>query len=181
MVAKAGRTENQLLPMRVHIRWMLRRDMNEILRIEQDSFELPWTEEDFLNCLRSRNCIGMSAEQGERVVAFMIYELHKRKLDILNFAVQPDFRRARVGAQMVSKLISKLSGHRRTHITAVVRETNLQAQLFFRAVNFTALRVLRDHFDDTGESAYLMRYRLPMSEWARENLEEEEAGEPADE
>jgi ribosomal-protein-alanine N-acetyltransferase len=55
-----------------------------------------------------------------------------------------------------------------------VRETNLQAQLFFKAVKFTALRVLRDHFDDTGESAYLMRYRLPMSEWARENLEEGE-------
>ena len=31
----------------------------------------------------------MVAEQGEKVVGFMIYELHKAKLHILNFAVHP--------------------------------------------------------------------------------------------
>ena len=31
----------------------------------------------------------MVAEQGEKVVGFMIYELHKTKLHILNFAVHP--------------------------------------------------------------------------------------------
>src|SRR5438132_482883 len=93
---------------RVHIRWMIRRDMPEVLQTEQESFEYSWTEEDFLRCLRQRNCIGMVAEQGERVVGFMIYELHKAKLHILNFAVHPHYRRGGVGAQMVQKRISKL-------------------------------------------------------------------------
>src|ERR671936_1313874 len=93
---------------RVHIRWMIRRDMPEVLQTEQESFEYSWTEEDFLRCLRQRNCIGMVAEQGERVVGFMIYELHKSKLHILNFAVHPAYRRVAVGAQMVAKLIGKL-------------------------------------------------------------------------
>ncbi|MEM1305855.1 MAG: ribosomal-protein-alanine N-acetyltransferase RimI, partial [Planctomycetota bacterium] len=53
--------------LRVHIRWMIRRDMQEVLGIEQESFEFPWLEEDFIRCLRQRNCIGMVAEQGERV------------------------------------------------------------------------------------------------------------------
>src|SRR2546423_1822739 len=78
---------------RVHIRWMIRRDMPEVLQTEQQSFEYPWTEEDFLRCLRQRNCIGMVAEQGEKVVGFMIYELPKAKLHILNFAVHPGWRR----------------------------------------------------------------------------------------
>ena len=145
---------------RVHIRWMIRRDMPEVLQTEQDSFEYAWTEEDFLRCLRQRNCIGMVAEQGEKVVGFMIYELHKAKLHILNFAVHPSCRRVGVGAQMVAKLISKLSSHRRTRITLEVRETNLVAQLFFRQQGFRAVRVLRAYYEDSGEDAFLMQYRF---------------------
>src|SRR5437016_1703770 len=137
---KAGKTEEKA---RVHIRWMIRRDMPEVLQIEQQSFEFAWTEEDFLRCLRQRNCIGMVAEHGEKVVGFMIYELHKAKLHILNFAVHAAWRRLAVGSQMVAKLISKLSSHRRTRITLEVRETNLPAQLFFSKQNFRAVKVLR--------------------------------------
>jgi ribosomal-protein-alanine N-acetyltransferase len=154
----ANRTEKEQV--RVHIRWMIRRDMPEVLQTEQESFEYSWTEEDFLRCLRQRNCIGMVAEQGERVVGFMIYELHKAKLHILNFAVHPHYRRLGVGSQMVCKLISKLSSHRRTRITLEVRETNLPAQLFFRSQGFKATRVLRAFYEDSGEDAFLMQYRL---------------------
>ncbi len=154
-----NRTEREQV--RVHIRWMIRRDMPEVLQTEQESFEYSWTEEDFLRCLRQRNCIGMVAEQGEKVVGFMIYELHKAKLHILNFAVHPQFRRGGIGAQMVAKLISKLSSHRRTRITLEVRETNLPAQLFFRSQGFKGVRVLRSFYEDSGEDAFLMQYRLP--------------------
>ena len=153
-----NRTEKEQV--RVHIRWMIRRDMPEVLQTEQDSFEYSWTEEDFLRCLRQRNCIGMVAEHGEKVVGFMIYELHKNKLHILNFAVHPAYRRLHVGSQMVAKLISKLSSHRRTRITLEVRETNLTAQLFFRKQDFKAVRVLRGFYEDSGEDAFLMQYRL---------------------
>ncbi|HEV3236647.1 MAG TPA: ribosomal protein S18-alanine N-acetyltransferase [Gemmataceae bacterium] len=153
-----SRTEKEQV--RVHIRWMIRRDMPEVLQIEQTSFDFSWTEEDFLRCLRQRNCIGMVAEQGEKVVGFMIYELHKTKLHILNFAIQPAFRRLGVGVQMVTKLVSKLSSHRRTKITLEIRETNLAAQLFFRSQGFRAVRVLRAYYEDSGEDAYLLQYRL---------------------
>src|SRR5688500_11228918 len=89
----------------VHIRWMIRRDMTDVLAIESGSFEFPWSEEDFVRCLRQRNCIGMVAEHNERVVGFMIYELHKNRLHILNFAVNEQLRRRGVGSQMVKKLI----------------------------------------------------------------------------
>ncbi len=153
-----GRTEKEQA--RVHIRWMIRRDMPEVLQTEQASFEYAWNEEDFLRCLRQRNCIGMVAEHGEKVVGFMIYELHKNKLHILNFAVHPSWRRMSVWAQMVAKLVSKLSSHRRTRITLEVRETNLTAQLFFRKQEFKAIRVLRGFYEDSGEDAFLMEYRF---------------------
>ena len=148
---------------RVHIRWMIRRDMPEVLAIEHASFDFPWGEEEFLRVLRQRNCIGMVAEHGERVVGFMIYELHKSKLQVLNFAVAPEYRRLGVGHQMVAKLVGKLSSHRRTRIALYVRETNLQAQLFYRVQGFRAMEVSREHYPDTGEDAYFLQYLLDES------------------
>ena len=144
--------------LRGEIRWMIRRDMPEVLDIERDSFEFPWSEEDFIRCLRQRNCIGMVAERGDRVMGFMIYELHKTRLHILNFAVADDTRRQTVGLQMVQKLVGKLSSQRRTRISLEVRETNLAAQVFFRDAGFFATSVLRDYYDDSPEDAYVMQY-----------------------
>ena len=83
--------------LQIHVRWMIRRDMPEVLRIEQEAFEFPWSDEDFTRCLRQRNCIGMVAEMADSVVAFMIYELHRAKLHVLNFAVARSHRRLGIG------------------------------------------------------------------------------------
>ena len=143
----------------VHIRWMIRRDMPAVLAIESQSFEFSWNEDDFIRCLRQRNCIGMVAERDDQVVGFMIYELHKNRLHILNFAVSKEIRRQGIGQSMVGKLLSKLSHERRNRIMLEVRETNLDAQLFFKGLGFRANSVLRDFYDDTVEDAYLMQYR----------------------
>ena len=143
----------------VRIRWMIRLDMPEILEIERTGFEFPWSEDEFVRCLRQRNCVGMVAEYRERVVGFMIYELHRSRLNVLKFAVHPDFRRRGVGSQMVGRLVNKLIKQRRTCILLQVRETNLDAQLFFRSAGFSAVSVLRDYYEDTDGDAYLLKFR----------------------
>ncbi|MFN5320042.1 MAG: ribosomal protein S18-alanine N-acetyltransferase [Planctomycetota bacterium] len=143
---------------------MIRRDMPEVLNIEAQSFEFPWSEDDFIRCLRQRNCIGMVAECDEQVVGFMIYELNRNVLHVLNFAVRSDFRRRGLGTQMLDKLVGKLSQQRRTRIDLEVRESNLAAQLFFRRSGFRAITVLRDFYEDTTESAYVMSYALDTEE-----------------
>ena len=144
--------------LRIHVRWMIRRDMREVLGVEQEAFEFPWSDEDFTRCLRQRNCIGMVAESGDSVVAFMIYELHRSRLHVLNFAVARSHRRLGVATRMMEKLIGKLTPERRNRIVLEVRETNLPAQLFFRSLGFRAISVLKDFYQDTTEDAYLMHY-----------------------
>jgi len=145
----------------LHMRWMIRRDMPEVSAIEDACFQWDaWTEEQFLSCLRQRNCIGMVAELGDPVVGFVIYELHKHSLEILKLAVWPDRWRQGVGAFIADKIVHKLSSHRRTFVTLTVRETDLAAQLFFRAQGFRASGVLRGHFD--GEDGVRMRYELEV-------------------
>lgn len=143
------------------IRWLIRRDLTEVYEIENRSFEFPWGEEDFLRCLRQRNCIGMVAEHNERVIGFVIYELHKNRLHILNFGVHPEFRRRGVGAVMVDKLKSKLTATRRNRLMLETRETNVAGQLFWRSQGFRAISVLRNFYEEPpDEDAYLFSWKL---------------------
>lgn len=162
----------------VHIRWMIRRDMTEVLDIENRSFDFPWLKSDFVGVLSQKNAIGMVADHGDKVVAFMLYELHKRKLHLLNFAVDYDFRRAKVGTQMIRKLYGKLGFQRRTHITLEVRETNVEAQCFFKSMGFKAVQVLVDYYDDTPEDAYVMRgdYRPELTMQALNQMYDTKGG-----
>lgn len=142
------------------IRWMITHDMPEVLAIDEACFEFPWSEDDFIRVLRQRNSIGMVAEVKGCVVAYMLYELHPGRLHLLNFAVHPDFQRRGVGTAMINKLIGKLSVNRRGRIMLEVRETNVEAQQFFRSRGFKAVSVLKDFYEDTTEDAYVMQFRL---------------------
>ena len=126
----------------VHIRWMIRRDMPEVQAIENASFDSPWSEEEFIRSLRNRNFIGMVAETGEKIVGYMIYELHRNRLEILNLAVHGEH---------------KLSPQRRTRIDAAVCERNEIAHYWLKACGFTAVVILRDHYEEIAADAYLFR------------------------
>lgn len=150
---------NTTTMVRPHIRWLIRRDLPEVLDIEYQSFEFYWNEEDFLRVLRQRNCIAMVAEIEDKIAGYMVYVLHKNKIEIANFAVDPKRRRTGVGSAMVAKMASKLSVHRRKLLVLDVRETNLVAQLFFHNNGFRAIRVLPKFYLDSNEDAYRMVLR----------------------
>lgn len=146
------------------IRWLIRSDLPHVLAIEQACFALPWTEADYEDCLRQRNAIGMVSCLDDKIAGVMCYELHKSKLRLLNFAVHPNFQRQGIGSQMVRRLIAKLSQQRRKEIVLDTRETNMPAQLFFHSLGFKAVGVLRGHYVDTDEDAYVMRFVLPFAD-----------------
>jgi ribosomal-protein-alanine N-acetyltransferase len=144
---------------RVHVRWMVRRDFREVMAIENSCFEFPWGAEDFQTCLKQRNCIGMVADMDGQVVGFMIYETPKNRIHLLNIATSPEFQHHGIATQMVQKLISKLANQGRTRISMEIRESNLPALVFFRSRGFRATGVLRCFYEDTNDDAYVMQYR----------------------
>lgn len=159
ITSNGTRVEQQKI--RVHIREVIRRDMPEVLAIEADSFEFPWLEEDFIRCLRQRNCNGVVAKHKDRVVGFMVYEFYKTQYQVLNLTTAADCLRKGVGSQMVDRLIAKLTPQRRSRIALEVRETNLPAQLFWREQGFRATAVWRGFYaDHTPEDAYVFEYRV---------------------
>ncbi len=118
------------------IRWMLRRDMDEVLRIDQSHVWERWGEGEYPRVLRQSNVIGTVIEEQGEVVAFMVYTLDRDSFTILKLAVRQDVQRQCLGAMMIDRLIEKLTQQKRTSMVADVPEWMLDAQLFFRAMGF---------------------------------------------
>jgi len=123
---------DQKQEVRVHIRWMIRRDMPEVPGHRRREFRVPLARRRFhpLPAAAQLHRDGRRARRPGR--GFMIYELHRTRIHVLKLCRgrspsslrhrQPDDR----------QLAAKLSSQRRSRIVLEVRETNLAAQVFFR-------------------------------------------------
>lgn len=137
----------------VSIRQIIRADMPTVMKIELHSFQYPWTDEDFVSCLSSENVVGLVAESCERIAGFMIYEVIDDEFHLMNFAVSQDFRRQKVGTQLIGWLTSKMTSRRPT-VRLECREKNLAAQKFFAKCGFKALEVVPEYYENPVEDAY---------------------------
>jgi len=143
----------------VDIRWMIRRDLDAIVEIEEQSFPEPWTKIDFRRCLREYHNIGMVFTYENVVAGYVVYALHKTSIEILNLAVHPEYRRCSAATLLIEKLQYKVNGHhRRNHITALVRESNLPAQLLFAKNHFYCDGIVKGAYKDSDEDAYSFFY-----------------------
>jgi ribosomal-protein-alanine N-acetyltransferase len=131
------------------IRWMIRRDLPDVLRVEAEAFPEPWSEDDFLKLLRQRNAVGVVAEHGTEIVGYLLYELHKGRVVVVNIAVAKAHRFRGVGRYLIGKAkIAAARGGRAVRVT--VCERNLEAQVFYRKTGFKAIRFTRGVGDEDG-------------------------------
>ena len=138
---------------RVHIRWMVLKDTQEVLAIEDYL-----TESRLISLLRTRNNIGMVATIGGQIVGLMIYALHKEKIKLFYLSVHKDYRNQGVGQQMIDKMKSKLNTERRTKIEMFVSDFNLRGQLFLKRMGFLCTDIVKG-FDDE-EDNYIFEHFL---------------------
>lgn len=120
----------------VHIRWMTREDLPRVLAIERESYAHPWEDDAFVGRLCRRNIIGHVAELGENVAGFMIFQLHRTGIELLNLAVAPHLRRQRIGTRLIEALKRKLSPYRRRYLAVALRERTPSAETFLLTCGF---------------------------------------------
>ena len=144
------------------MRWMVARDMPQIVGIERSLGSVPaWEETALRDLLRESNVIGMTVEHRltEMVAGYVIYEMLPKRLEVIRLVVVPGHRRRNVATLMLDRLITKLSGNRRPYLRLDVPEECLDVQLWLRSRGVRCVRLVHDI---SGEVlAYRFRYRLP--------------------
>ena len=138
------------------IRYMREEHIDQVYRIETDSFSIPWTRRDFENELKNNLAIYIVALDNNEVIGYagmwhIVNEGH-----IVNVAVKEERRRRGVGALMMEKFIEIAHAKEMIGLTLEVRMSNTAAQRLYYKFGFKAEGIRRRYYADTGEDAIIM-------------------------
>lgn len=143
----------------VNIRWMIRGDLRTVCTIERKIFEHAWTADDFRGALERDSMIGMVAESADRVCGYMVYAVRSNFIALESLGVDPKLIRQGIGLRLLEKLKEKAGQTRRRGVSVLVRESNLAAQLFFKAAGFRCIGIEPGAYPEyNSESGYRFRW-----------------------
>lgn len=163
----ALKPQNNGRPANFKVREVAVADLDVVAKIEEQSFDYPWTRREFTYCLQDSHCRSLLIEEEGRTIGYLFYEARNSAFRLLSCAVAPTERRRGAGSKLIETLIGRLEGEQ-NEIFCVVRETNVQAQMFLRRLGFRATWILHDFYGETKEDAYRMSFQTEEWELASE-------------
>jgi len=138
------------------VRKMTLQDIDQVMRIESESFSLPWSKDSYLSELRNQfatylvcDCAGEVAGYGGIWVVFE--EAH-----ITNVAVSAKYRRQGMGRALMEELEAVARKRNAQRILLEVRPSNHAALSMYRERGFMSTGLRKQYYSDNGEDALIM-------------------------
>jgi len=145
----------------VNIRVMTEDDVSAVMRIERDSYQFPWTEGIFRDCLRVGYTCRVAESHGD-MVGYAVMSAGAGEAHILNLCVRQDARCAGIGRQLINYLLNRarLAGMEDAFLE--VRPSNTIAARLYQSLGFQQVGTRRGYYQAAGgrEDASVLRLRL---------------------
>lgn len=141
------------------IRWITHADLDDVMDIENASFQYPLTRIEFVEWLKCDDVVCLVYDVRGDIAGFVMYAFDNRMYAILNMAVRPEYRFQGIAKEMIEHLKQGLIGSRKTMI-ASVRDRNKAALKMFRSLGFKSMDVAYKMEAKEGvERVWRMSYR----------------------
>jgi len=144
----------------LRIREMRRRDLDQILEIEELCFPLPWSRESFLTELKNPLAQYIVAQEGFVLLGYAGVWLIFDEGHITNVAVHPRARGRRIGELLLANIMALASANGAVVVTLEVRPSNDAALSLYRRMGFEEKGLRRGYYLDNGEDALIMVKKL---------------------
>ena len=148
-------------PAQLSIRTMRDADVDEVIGIERASYQFPWTEGIFRDCLRV-SYLCRVAVQGQHIVGYAVMSMGAGEAHILNLCVREESRREGVGRQLIRYLLDQAEAAGMLEAFLEVRPSNAIAMRLYQSLGFGQIGTRRGYYQAVGgrEDAAVLRLRL---------------------
>jgi ribosomal-protein-alanine N-acetyltransferase len=145
----------------VAVRPMRDTDVAEVIAIERASYQFPWTEGIFHDCLRVAYLCRV-AVQNQRIVGYAVMSMGAGEAHILNLCVRAQDRRAGIGRALIRYLLEQAEGAGMLEAFLEVRPSNAIAMVLYESLGFQQLGTRRGYYQAVGgrEDAAVLRLKL---------------------
>lgn len=132
-------------------------DVPALSRIEDDSFEAPWSADSITKDVTAGGSVYVAvAECGGEKAGYAEFRNIAGEAQIYNIAVAPEFRRRGIGEALLRHLIAKASEDGCFMVTLEVRSGNEAAMTLYEKLGFREVGRRRNYYSKGGEDAVLM-------------------------
>lgn len=143
--------------MRVTIRQMESKDINEVYEIEKESFSIPWSYEALKKEVEENLlALYIVAEIDEKVVGYLGMWKIMDEAHITNIAVKKDYRGQGIGDYLMMAIIDYCEKHNIPNITLKVRKSNQVAINLYKKHGFVDCGIRPKYYTDENEDALIM-------------------------
>ncbi len=142
------------------IREMTIGDLEEVFRIERDSFSIPWSKDSIKKEIESKNSVCLVAETEGSIEGFIMARAVLDEAELLEFAVREHSRGRGIGRELLSKVLDALKQRGVKVVYLEVRPSNKVAVGLYKSAGFSEYGRRRDYYMEPREDALLMK--LPV-------------------
>jgi ribosomal-protein-alanine N-acetyltransferase len=136
-------------------------DLPAVLAIERASFGVPWSEAAVRpELVDDGRHLPVLAVVGDHVAGFALIWVIVDELHLVNFAIDPAFRRRGVGRALLEEIFRLARERGLLRVTLEVRESNEAARALYRGFGFVEVALRPDYYPDTRENALIMLCEL---------------------
>lgn len=122
------------------LRRMVEKDLAAVMAIELKSYDFPWTEGIFRDCIRvGYRCRVL--EQGNEVIGYAVMSVGAGEAHVLNVCVRPEARGQGHGRMLMNELIDQARLLGADMLLLEVRPSNLAARALYDKLGFNELGV----------------------------------------
>lgn len=141
------------------IREMTEQDIFEVLKIEEESFSDPWTENMFSSLTSSKIYKSFVAEENGQILGYVSVIATFYVFEIMNLAVKKDYRNLGIGKSLMEKALLTAKEYKADKALLEVRKSNFKAQSLYVKLGFKIDGCRQGYYPD-GEDALLMSFDL---------------------
>ena len=153
-----------MAPVTIHLEPMQVADLEAVMRIEHQSFSMPWSNGLFRSELKnptSHLLVARLEVTPDTIVGYIGYRVVVDEMHIVIVAVDPDWRRHGVAKQMLSQSIEHAIGNACTKATLEVRVSNIGAQQLYYRYGFAPVGTRPKYYVKPTEDALIL-WRDPL-------------------
>ena len=145
----------------IRIRPMTEADVAGVFAVERASYQFPWSEGIFRDCLRVGYVCRVLA-LGSQVIGYGVMSVGAGEAHVLNLCVADNHRCRGLGRRMLSYLLERGAAAGMSEAFLEVRPSNTAAIRLYQAVGFEQVGMRRGYYQAVGgrEDAAVLRLTL---------------------
>lgn len=131
--------------------------INSIQKIENKSFETPWSHDSIIKEINNSSSINFICKNNKQIVGYSMGWMIKKEFQINNICIKRDFRKKKYGYFLLKHLLQVLATLKCKKVYLEVDEENYKAIRLYEKVGFIVSYIRKKYYNNGNDALVMHR------------------------